>query len=338
MPGAWRLAGGAVGFREVAVLARGRPAEVLPAEAAAALHPDLAAALAAAARPRGVPGLGSGPAPAVMGVVNVTPDSFSDGGRHAGAAEAVAHARTLAAAGAAILDVGGESTRPGATPVPPSDEIERVVPVIEGIVASGLGVPVSIDTRNAATAAAAREAGATILNDVSALTHDPAMGREATRFEAVCLMHAQGDPQTMQKDPRYGDVLLDVFDFLAGRMAAAEAAGVARERLIVDPGIGFGKTVEHNLALIRGLSLFHTLGAAVLLGASRKRFIGTLSGVEVAAERVAGSVAAALAGAGQGAQVLRAHDVAETVQALAVWRALASPSRPDPDSPSGNPA
>ncbi|MGF1554053.1 MAG: dihydropteroate synthase [Paracoccaceae bacterium] len=338
LPGAWPLAGGPVGFREVALHAHGRAAEILPVEAAAALDPDLAAAIARAAASRRVPGGSGGTGPVVMGVVNVTPDSFSDGGRHADAAAAVAHARRLAEAGAAILDVGGESTRPGAEPVAPDEEIARVVPVIEGIRAAGLAPPVSIDTRNAVTARAARAAGATVLNDVSALTHDPAMAGEAARFEAVCLMHAQGDPQTMQKNPHYDDVLLDVFDHLAGRVAAAEAAGIARERLIVDPGIGFGKTLDHNLALIRGLSLLHTLGCAVLLGASRKRFIGTLSGVDTAAERVAGSVAAALAGAGQGARIVRAHDVAAHVEALAVWRALAGARPGERDETATRPA
>lgn len=324
LPGSWPLGGSLAGFREVAVMARGRADEVLPVEAAAIAHPDLAADIArAASAPPAEPG--------VMAIVNVTPDSFSDGGRHLEVEAAVAFARRAVAHGAAILDVGGESTRPGAAPVPPAEEADRVVPVIRAILAAqaadGTAVPVSIDTRNAETAAAALDAGATILNDVSALTHDPAMPRIAPAFERVCLMHALGDPQTMQADPRYGHVLLDIHDYLAERVAAAEALGIGRARLYVDPGIGFGKRLAHNLALIDGLALFHTLGAPVLLGVSRKRFIGTLAAPTgtgaVADDRAAGSVAAGLKGLDAGAAMLRVHDVAETAQAVAVWRALA---------------
>ncbi|MEL7347862.1 MAG: dihydropteroate synthase [Pseudomonadota bacterium] len=325
LAGAWPLASTAMGFREVAVLRCGAPPEVLPAEAAAAAYPQLAAPIARAAAARSpVAGLAMD-RPTVMGVVNVTPDSFSDGGRLESAAAAHAHARALAAAGAGVLDIGGESTRPGAEPVPVAEEIARVRPVIEAIVADpDISVPVSIDTRNAATAAAAREAGARILNDVSALGHDPGMAAAAVAFDGLCLMHAQGDPQTMQADPRYEDVLLEVYDFLEARLAAAERAGAARGQIWIDPGIGFGKRLEHNLALLRHLALFHTLGAPLLLGVSRKGFIGTLSGEAQADRRAPGSIAAGLYGLGQGVHILRVHDVAETAQAVAVWQALAA--------------
>ena len=261
--------------------------------------------------------------PRIMGVLNVTPDSFSDGGRHHELEAAVARGLSLVAAGADILDIGGESTRPGAEPVPTAAEVARVVPVIAALRAGGLTVPVSIDTRKAEVARAAFDAGADIFNDVSALTWDPDSLAFAAECDGpVCLMHAQGDPRTMQAAPRYDDVLLDVYAFLEGRVAAAEAAGVARARIIVDPGIGFGKTVEHNLDLIKGLSIFHGLGCALLLGASRKRFIGTVAGVADAADRGPGSIAVALEGLRQGVQVIRVHDVSETRQAVALWSAL----------------
>jgi len=274
-------------------------------------------------RPRPVlPGL---PAdrPLVMGIVNVTPDSFSDGGAWADREGAVAHAGAMVAQGADILDIGGESTRPGAADVPEAVEIARTIPVIAALRAGGITTPISIDTRKASVARAAVAAGADMVNDVSALGYDPAMADTLAALGVpVCLMHAQGTPQTMQADPRYDDVLAEVFDHLAQKMESAERAGIARSRLIVDPGIGFGKTAAHNLTLLQGLARFHALGAPVLLGASRKRFIGTLSGVEVADQRLAGSLAVALHAAAQGAQVIRVHDVAETVQALALWRAL----------------
>jgi dihydropteroate synthase len=258
-----------------------------------------------------------------MGIVNVTPDSFSDGGTAHAPEAALARARAMVAAGADILDIGGESTRPGAATVPVPEEIARTAPVIRAIRAAGIVTPISIDTRKAGVAEAALAAGADIVNDVSALSWDPALARVVAEAGVpVCLMHAQGTPQTMQQNPHYGDVLTEVYDYLAARMDWAVAQGIDPARIITDPGIGFGKTMEHNLALLRGLSLFHALGAPVLLGASRKRFIGTLSGVDEAAKRMPGSVAVALMAAGQGAQILRVHDVAETVQALALWRAL----------------
>lgn len=261
--------------------------------------------------------------PRLMGVLNVTPDSFSDGGRYFDPAAAVAHAQVLAKAGADIIDVGGESTRPGATPVSPEEEATRVVPVIAALRAAGFALPISVDTRNAAVARAALAAGADLFNDVSALTHDPDSAHVAAESgRAVCLMHAQGDPRTMQDAPAYDDVLLDVHDFLEGRITAAEAAGIPRGRILVDPGIGFGKTVAHNLALIRGLAILHGLGCGILFGASRKRFIGTIGEAPEATERMPGSIAVALEALRQGAQVIRVHDVRETRQALLLWEAL----------------
>jgi dihydropteroate synthase len=285
-------------------------------------EPDASAADRLVAPRAVLPGLPTD-RPLVMGIVNVTPDSFSDGGETADRATAIARARELVAAGADILDIGGESTRPGAADVPEAEEIARVAPVIAELRAAGIATPVSVDTRNAAVAAAALREGADMVNDVSALTHEPELGAlVAEAGVALCLMHAQGTPQTMQDDPRYADVLVEVHRWLAERMAAAEAHGIARERLIVDPGIGFGKTLEHNLTLVKGLALMHDLGAPILLGASRKRFLGTLTGVVEPRARLAGSLAVALHAAGQGAHILRVHDVAETVQALAVWRAV----------------
>ncbi len=261
--------------------------------------------------------------PRIMGIVNVTPDSFSDGGRFDGLQAARAHALRLIAEGADILDIGGESTRPGAVEVPVEAEIARTAPLIADLRADGVTLPISIDTRKAAVAEAALAAGADIVNDVSALTWDRDMGRVVAEAGApLCLMHAQGTPQTMQLDPQYSDVTLDVYDWLSDALDRATAAGIDQGRLIVDPGIGFGKTLEHNLALIRRLGMLHDLGCVILLGASRKRFIGTLSGVEEAGARMAGSLAVALHGAAQGAQILRVHDVAETRQALALWQAL----------------
>jgi dihydropteroate synthase len=322
LPGARPLAGGLIGFREVEVLARGREPEILPADAVAALWPEGAEVVERASVPRRGPLGLSLDRPRVMGVLNVTPDSFSDGGRHASAEAAVAHGLALVGAGADVLDIGGESTRPGSDPTPVAEECDRVLPVVEGLVAAGCPAPISIDTRKAAVMRAALAAGARMVNDVSALAHDPEAAAAAAGAEAICLMHARGDPKTMQDDPVYEDVLLDVYDYLSDRVAAAESAGIARARVLVDPGIGFGKTVEHNLALIRRLSLMHAIGCPVLLGVSRKGFVGRLSGEKAADRRAAGSIAAGLAGLGQGVQMLRAHDVAETVQAVRVWQAL----------------
>ncbi len=232
--------------------------------------------------------------------------------------------------GADIIDVGGESTRPGALTVDPEDEIARTAPVIAALRGAGLDLPVSIDTRKTAVAQAAIAAGANLVNDVSGFTFDDTLaGYCAAHDLPVCVMHAQGDPQTMQADPRYDDVLLDVYDFLAARIAALEAAGIPRTRIIADPGIGFGKTQAHNLALLARISLFHTLGCPILLGASRKKFIATLGHAPDIEARVHGSVAVALAAAAQGVQVLRVHDVFATRSALTLWQAATKGSSDD---------
>ena len=260
--------------------------------------------------------------PRIMGILNVTPDSFSDGGDFLARDVALRHALAMQADGADIIDIGGESTRPGAALVPDALEAARVVPVIATLRAQS-DIAVSIDTRKAAVAQAAVAAGAGLINDVSAMTWDARMVRVAADTgRPVCLMHAQGDPATMQAAPRYDDVLLDVYDHLAARVAFAEAAGIPRDRIVVDPGIGFGKTMDHNLALLRRLSLFHALGCAVLLGASRKRFIGTITGRDLAQDRVAGSLSVTLAGIAQGVQIHRVHDTKDTQAACAMVRAL----------------
>jgi dihydropteroate synthase len=260
-------------------------------------------------------------APRLMGIVNVTPDSFSDGGRLPTAQAAIDHARRLAEEGAEIIDIGGESTRPGSDPVPLEEELRRVMPVIEGLTGR-TEARLSIDTRKAQVMRRAAGAGADIINDISALGYDTeAAATVAELGLPVILMHVQGDPKTMQDAPRYKHVLLDVFDYLEARVEAAVAAGIARERIIADPGIGFGKTVAHNLQLLAGLAMFHGLGVPLSLGASRKRFIGGLLGIAQADQRVQGSVGAALAAAAQGAHIIRVHDVAATRQALTVWEA-----------------
>ena len=315
--GALPLTGGPLWFAEVAEHRRGALPRLMPASA---LPPDVAGRLTALRPP--VCGL-SLDRPRLMGVLNVTPDSFSDGGLHLALPAAIARARAMAEAGADVLDIGGESTRPGADPVPPAEEIARVVPVIAALRAEGVTLPISIDTRNAVVARAAFDAGADLLNDVSALNHDPgSLPFAAASGRPVCLMHALGDPKTMQDAPVYDDVLLDVFCYLEARVSAAEAAGIARVRILVDPGIGFGKTVSHNLALIRGLALLHELGCPILFGASRKRFIGTIGGAPEPADRMPGSIAVALEALRQGAQVIRVHDVTETRQAVALWTEL----------------
>lgn len=260
--------------------------------------------------------------PQVMGILNVTPDSFSDGGEYQDAAAAADAGFAMAAAGAAIIDVGGESTRPGAKPVWEGDEIERVLPAIQRL--AGSGTAVSTDTRKAAVMEAALAAGAALVNDVSALTFDPrAAGVVAAAGCPVVLMHHQGTPETMQQAPRYErPVLIEVYDWLEERIEAAVAAGIDRTRIIVDPGVGFGKNVQHNLQLLNGLALFHGLGCPIMLGASRKRMIGALSNEAPADRRLGGSLALALKGAEQGVQLLRVHDVPETVQALKIWRGL----------------
>ena len=259
--------------------------------------------------------------PQVMGIVNATPDSFSDGGQFADAAAAAAAGADMAAQGAAIIDVGGESTRPGAKAVWEGDEIERVAPVIHQLATGGAAV--SVDTRKADVMTAALEAGARMVNDVSALTYDE---RSAATLAAagvpVVLMHHQGAPETMQDNPRYDDVLVEVYLWFEERIAAAEAGGIARNKILIDPGFGFGKNVGHNLELMNGLALFHSLGCPLVVGASRKRTIGALSGEAPADKRLGGSIAFALKAVEQGAQIVRVHDVFETVQALRIWRGL----------------
>jgi dihydropteroate synthase len=261
--------------------------------------------------------------PRVMGIVNFTPDSFSDGGQFNSARAAADHALRLAEEGADILDIGGESTRPGAGPVSEQEEMDRVLPVIEWV-ARETRTPLSLDTRKPRVMEAGHAAGALIWNDVSALTFAPDSIETAARLGCpVILMHAQGDPKTMQDNPVYEDVVAEVRDFLAARIAACTGAGIARDRLIADPGIGFGKTLAHNLTLLNNLRDFANLGCPLLIGASRKRFIGALSGDAPAHRRLGGSVAVALRAAAQGADILRVHDVAETRQALDVWLAMA---------------
>ncbi|HEU5254121.1 MAG TPA: dihydropteroate synthase [Solirubrobacterales bacterium] len=256
----------------------------------------------------------------LMGVVNVTPDSFSDGGLYLDPEAAIAHGRELAEAGAEILDVGGESTRPGAAVVAADEELRRVVPVIRGLV--DLGCAVSVDTSKAAVAAAALDAGATILNDVTALRGDPEMAALcAERGATVVLMHMRGDPRTMQDDPRYEDVVAEVKAFLAERLEAAKAAGIAEERIWLDPGIGFGKTAAHNMELLRRLGELRDLGRPLVIGTSRKSFIGRLDG-SAADDRLGGTIASSVLAAVEGAEVLRVHDVAEVRQALAVAAAI----------------
>lgn len=260
--------------------------------------------------------------PQVMGILNVTPDSFSDGGAHVGdPAGAAAAGVAMAAAGAALIDLGGESTKPGAATVWEGDETARVVPVAERLAAAG--VAVSVDTRKAAVMEAALNAGAHIVNDVAALAYDPrAIGVVAASGCPVVLMHSPAPAQGPHGGEGYGDPLLDVFDWLEARIEAVVAGGVDRAKIIVDPGIGFGKALSDNLALVNGLALLHGLGCPVLLGASRKRIIGALSNEAPADQRLGGSVALALAGVERGAQIVRVHDVAETVQAIRVWRGL----------------
>jgi dihydropteroate synthase len=256
----------------------------------------------------------------LMGVVNVTPDSFSDGGLYLDPEAAIAHGRKLAKAGAEILDVGGESTRPGAAPVDEAEEMRRVVPVIRGL--SGIDCQISVDTSKAAVAAAALDAGATIVNDVTALRGDPEMAALcAERGCGVVLMHMLGEPRTMQDDPRYGDVVAEVKAFLAERLEAAVSAAVAEERVWLDPGIGFGKTAAHNLELLRRLGELRELGRPLVVGTSRKSFIGHLDG-SAADDRLGGTIASSILAVAEGAEVLRVHDVAEMRQALTVAAAV----------------
>ena len=257
--------------------------------------------------------------PLVMGIVNVTPDSFSDGGRFASTALAITHAQQLIKDGADILDIGGESTRPGAAEVSEQEELDRVLPVIEGL--RGISVPISIDTCKPQVMRAALAAGASMVNDINALLAEGALDAVCGSDAAVCLMHKQGTPKNMQQQPQYQDVIAEVSAFLRDRIAAAEAAGIARDRIVIDPGFGFGKTLAHNLDLLRELETFCALGVPVLAGLSRKSMLGAITGRDVT-ERLAASVAAALLAVQRGAAIVRVHDVRETVDALKVWDAI----------------
>lgn len=257
--------------------------------------------------------------PLVMGIVNVTPDSFSDGGSHASTAAAIAHARKLIEDGADILDIGGESTRPGAATVSAQEELDRVMPVIEGL--RDISVPISIDTYKPEVMRAALASGASMVNDVNALQADGTLDAVAKSDAAVCLMHKQGVPQTMQQQPHYQDAVEEVAAFLRERIIAAETAGITRERIVIDPGFGFGKTLAHNLALLRNLETLCVLGVPVLAGVSRKSMLGAITGRDVG-DRMAASVAAALLAVQRGASIVRVHDVREMADALKVWNAM----------------
>lgn len=321
------LAGGAIAFSQIEIIegpAGAASRQCLDySDVATSDDPDIGAILERITAPRPAQAGLSMDATRIMGVVNVTPDSFSDGGLYDEAEVAIAHAAQLALDGADIVDIGGESTRPGSDAVDPAEELRRVLPVLEGL--RGGSAVISIDTRRAEVMRAGLDAGAHIINDVSALTFDDsALATAAASDAPVILMHAQGDPKTMQKNPVYDDVVLDIFDYLDARIEVALDAGIARDRIIVDPGIGFGKTFEHNLALLSELSIFHGLGTPILLGVSRKSFIGRLSNEPDPMAREAGSIAAALSGVAQGAQIVRVHDVTATRQALDVWQAAIS--------------
>lgn len=313
---AHQLAGGALWFTHAEVWSRNAKPSII---AAADIPKAVLIRLTGARAP--IVGLEM-TQPQIMGILNVTPDSFSDGGRYEGTEAAANAALDMVSAGAAIVDVGGESTRPGAMLVSDAQEISRTAPVIAALRRES-DVPVSIDTRKSAVAGAALGEGADLVNDVSGFTFDPGLaGLCAKTGVPVCVMHSQGDPATMQDAPQYENVLLDVFDFLEDRISALENAGIARDRIVVDPGIGFGKTQAHNLTLLHNVALFHGLGCVILLGASRKRFIGDIGKVPRAEARVPGSIAVGLAALAQGVQILRVHDVAETAQAIRLWQAV----------------
>lgn len=312
---AYRLAGGQRWFERVEHIRRGGYSEVIPADEAPA---EVLERLTAERAP--ICGV-SMSQPSIMGILNVTPDSFSDGGKHADPVQAAVQMRTE---GADIIDIGGESTRPGADYIEAAEEQRRTLPVIEALHSKGIG-PLSIDTRKASVAEAALKAGAGLFNDVTALSFDEnSLSVAANAGAAVCLMHAAGTPDDMQDNPHYTDALLDVYDYLATRVQACVAAGIPRAKIMVDPGIGFGKTRAHNLALINGVSLFHGLGCAVLLGVSRKSIIGQVACEPIPERRFAGSMALGLEGLNQGVQMLRVHDIAQTKQAMALWSAMNS--------------
>ena len=314
--GAQVLAGGDLWFTHAEALRRTMPAKII--DAVDIPEPALTRLTAPRA---GLAGLDIG-TPRIMGILNVTPDSFSDGGLHMAPEAAQQGALEMVQSGADIIDIGGESTRPKAEFVPEPLEIARTQPVIAALRAQS-DVVISIDTRKAGVAKLALEAGADLVNDVSGLTYDTAMAAVCAKAGTpVCVMHAQGDPTTMQDAPHYDNVLLDVYDFLSARVDALELAGIGRAKILVDPGIGFGKTVEHNLTLLRNISIFHGLGCGILLGASRKRFIGSIGHAPRSDTRAPGSIAIGLAALAQGVQILRVHDVADTAQAIRLWQAV----------------
>lgn len=315
-PQAKRLAGGWCWFTHVEVLRRGQHSVQIPAQE---LPADILERLTSARAD--ICGLQL-TSPRLMGILNVTPDSFSDGGEFVAPDTAVARAKEMVTDGADLVDIGGESTRPGAAFVPDREEQARTAPVIHAL-CKEISVPISIDTRKATVAEAAIQAGAQLVNDVSGCRFDDAMAPLVAQLEApICVMHAQGDPETMQDNPEYEDVVLDVYDALETQVDGLVSLGVSRHNIVVDPGIGFGKTLAHNLALLARISLFHSLGCPVLLGASRKRFIGTIGKAPLAQDRMPGSIAVALEGVAQGVQFVRIHDVAETRQAIDLWRAV----------------
>lgn len=319
--GPWgRLAGGHIRFSHVELIERtSTTSHVLSfADAATSSEPAVQAALDALQAER-APIMGMDLAhPKIMGIVNVTPDSFSDGGDFFSHDDAIAQAKKALADGADILDIGGESTRPGSDPVDEATELSRILPVIEAL--AGEGAPLSCDTRKANVMRKAIASGAHIINDVSSLTFHPDARTTVAELEVpVILMHSKGEPKVMQKAPAYEDVCLDVFDELQANIVACEKAGIPRSRIIADPGIGFGKTFDHNLQLLKDLALFHGLGVALMLGVSRKGFLGALTGVKEARARAVGSVSAALCGLERGVQLYRVHDVKQTAEAFAVW-------------------
>jgi dihydropteroate synthase len=318
------LAGGPVAFTQIELALRHEALVQRSwhnfADLAASRNEEIVRRLEMISRARAVVAGVCADGPVLMGIINVTPDSFSDGGRTHDHRAAIAQGRALAEAGAAILDVGGESTRPGSDPVSVAEELARVLPVVEAL--AGEGHTVSIDTRKAEVMRQAAAVGAKIVNDVSALTYDNASAAVVRELKLpTILMHAQGDPKTMQRNPSYDDVALDVFDALEGWIETQHTAGFNRSCLLADPGIGFGKTFKHNLEIISRLTLFHGLGVNLVFGASRKAFIGALTGERTAGKRVSGSIGVAINAAMQGAQVIRVHDVRETREALQVWRA-----------------
>lgn len=331
------LAGGPLSFSAVEVIARPLGADGTARRTTAALsvlrawskgepkavQDAIGTLLERLSRPRAPIGYLTLETTRLMGVINVTPDSFFDGGAYFDPTAAVARGRQMREQGAHILDVGGESTRPGAAPVPEDQELARVVPVVKAL--AGAGALVSIDTRHAGVMQEAVANGAAIINDVGALAGEGALAAAAELGVPIVLMHSNADPRTMQNDPRYDDVVLDVYEYLEERIARCEAAGIRRDKLVVDPGIGFAKTAAHNAALLESLSLLHGLGCAILLGASRKSFIAKFSAGEPAERRMPGSIAAAQWAASQGVQILRVHDLAETRQALAVASTAADP-------------